>query len=105
MNVKHANNIDIIINIYDPTESEYVDLPSEIFHLGWRVKIQLRLLSPENNMVEQAHAAGADVIGMIIRESDNLSDTTFGLTQDKILVNDYKIPVFCLPIKSKKIID
>ena len=50
-----------------------------------------------NNIVSRAEAVGADSLGICIDEMDNFTEDTFGITQDKILANSQKFPVYCLP--------
>ena len=54
------------------------------------------------DIVLSASKAGADVIGFGIDESENDDNTVYGLSQDRILVNNLKLPVLCLPDLSKK---
>ncbi len=49
------------------------------------------------NMIAKAEARGADALGICIDEMDNFTEDTYGITQDKILANNFKFPVYCLP--------
>ena len=89
---------EMYFNTYSPTETGDVDMPEKLMPYAGRIKFARELFG-EENIVERAKNHGADAIAMIIDEKDNISDASFGLTQDKILVNNYKLPVFSLPLK------
>ena len=50
-----------------------------------------------DNMIARAEAIGADALGICIDEMDNFTEDTYGITQDKILANNFRFPVYCLP--------
>ena len=89
---------EFVINIMATDESMYVELPSAIATFSQRCRF-IEHNYGEMDIVESAKHEGADAIGIIIDEEDNQSDTRYGMTQDKILINKYKFPVFCLPVK------
>ena len=106
---EHANEIanfagffkgNFVINILSGTASNQVQLPEVLQPISDRISIECAPIKP-HDIVLAAQTAGADVVGMCLDEADNASPDTYGMTQDKVLVNSLNLPVFCLP--SKKI--
>ena len=83
-----------IINIL--SEGASTNMPSELASIAGRVKIVHEKFNP-GNIINRAVASGADALGICIDEMDNFTDDTYGITQDKILANNEKLPVYCLP--------
>ncbi len=74
-------------------------IPPSLNEISDRITlVQEPLLS--KNAIDCAYAAGADAIGLCIDEMENINGETYGITQEKILANKYKLPVLCLPVKA-----
>ncbi len=111
---KHANEINahvrdintfagvfqgkFIFNILADDTTTPAHLPAGLQHLIERISLVHEPLL-EINAVERAKQANADTIGICIDEIDNMSDLVYGIKQDKMLENNYRFPVFCLPQK------
>ena len=85
-----------IINILAENNINATKLPAAIQDISSRVTLVNEKFTT-NNIIEKAVESGADSLGICIDEMDNFSDETYGITQDKILANSEKLPVFCLP--------
>jgi nucleotide-binding universal stress UspA family protein len=93
-------NGEVIINLMSEPEAVSIAmLPLLLVNIKDRVTIVREQLN-RDNIIEHAYNMGADAIGICIDETDNFSDETYGITQDKILANPYKMPVYCLPAKA-----
>ena len=85
-----------LINILAGEKLE--SLPEALKPIADRITIQYEKLTP-HDLVLASQEAGADVVGMCLDEADNTSPDTYGMTQDRILVNSLKLPVYCLPFR------
>ncbi len=75
---------------------EVTEIPAVLQALGSRVRMTHRVLRHED-ILDQAISSGADAVGIVIDEVDNLDSEIYGMTQDKILANKDLLPVICLP--------
>jgi nucleotide-binding universal stress UspA family protein len=85
-----------MVNILSGENIHTEDFPEILHDITNRFQFLTESLHPED-IVERAHTAGAEAIGICIDEADNASDEILGITQDKVLANQYKLPVLCLP--------
>ena len=72
------------------------ELPSRFADIRDRIQIVHEKLK-DITIIDRAVACGANALGICIDEMDNFTDETYGITQDKILANHLKLPVYCLP--------
>ena len=87
------------INILSEPDGASIPLPEALGSIADRISIDCQPLAG-TNICDAASAASADAIGICIDEADNRTPDTYGMTQDKILINKYKLPVLCLPYKA-----
>ncbi len=87
-----------VINILAGQAETLDTLPGSLQPVKDRITMQYNPIKP-HDVVFSAHEAGADVIGMCLDEADNVSPDVYGMTQDRVLVNNLKLPVFCLPFR------
>ena len=85
-----------LINILSSSKDSIITLPAEFDAIKDRISFVNEKFN-QDNIVERAIAIGADSLGICIDEVDNVSEETYGITQDKILANKEKLPIYCLP--------
>jgi nucleotide-binding universal stress UspA family protein len=87
-----------LINILSGGDAGSIVLPESLQAIKDRIVLTCEAIAP-HDIVFAASEAGADVVGMCLDEADNVSPDVYGMTQDRVLINNLKLPVYCLPFR------
>jgi len=92
---------DILFNVLSGTLPDTGNLPEHLVQFASRISFLQHPLSTASDITAHAASIQADALGIVIDEADNQSPDALGMTQDRVLVNAGKLPVFCLPAMTK----